>query len=79
MTSSDIVPSILITHQILNIIQGGVVQHVPQSAKAGVGRRKRAGWLALRRRLWMTQITKEFVSLCSMLSGILRLFLIPFI
>ena len=42
MTSSDIVPSILITHQILNIIQGGVVQHVPQSAKARVGRRKRA-------------------------------------
>ena len=50
MTSSDIVPSILITHQILNIIQGGVVQHVPQSAKARVGRRKRALWLALRRR-----------------------------
>ena len=46
MTSSDIVPSILITHQILNIIQGGVVQHVPQSEPKPewAGASARVGW-----------------------------------
>ena len=31
-SSSPYISTILITHQILNIIQGGVVQHVPKSA-----------------------------------------------
>ena len=61
MTSSDIVPSILITHQILNIIQGGVVQHVPHQQRSepkpwwvprrtAPRRAAQARWLALRRR-----------------------------
>ena len=31
-SSSPYISTILITHQILNIIQGGVVQHVPEPA-----------------------------------------------
>ena len=82
MTSSDIVPSILITHQILNIIQGGVVQHVPQSAKARVGASALAGsakeivddsdykriCLSLLHALWNSSIISDSIHLISLFS-----------
>ena len=75
-SSSPYIFTILITHQILNIIQGGVVQHVPMPASQPSMSLPALspGVRALLRRQWMTQITKEFVSALYSALGILRLF-----